>query len=479
VENSLRFAHIHLLTVLLAVGLASAKLSLAQAVCSSIVSDTTFSGGSEIDITRVVGSGTPVNMNSDGTLKSWQTDVFNQVVSATAGLGLQMIYEDSSPAKFWGTVSVTINGKLEGVHSVDNQHVCVPISTQLLRFAQRGLLQGASPIPGKNSISVTFNPSACTAPNGVYLPLTNCSQFSISTLTFQAMAPIVMIHGIRADYNWFTANNFTVPFQQNDLPYDILHFPATVSIQDGGRNIGPLIQQIANEFGSQHVHIIAHSKGGLWTREFLTRWAHGLKIGVYSIHTLDTPQHGSSGADIAVAARRVFPGGSAFAFLADDPAVQDLMVESVARYNAQASSLPQVSWVTYPAGTKENLVQYFSYQGDANLGGATDANGFGKIDCSQDPCDGWSGYWWNSTIPQTLYSTMQRVSLVSVVTDPSGHTHAIEYTNPGPPYVGNDFIVTVQSAQFQPTNSVGFQPLTTWHVNHSTIGYSQVTPSIR
>jgi hypothetical protein len=43
--------------------------------------------------------------------------------------------------------------------------------------------------------------------------------------------------------------------------------------------------------------------------------------------------------------------------------------------------------------------------------------------------------------------------------------------------VGNDFIVTVQSAQFQPTNSVGFQPLTTWHVNHSTIGYSQVTPS--
>jgi triacylglycerol esterase/lipase EstA (alpha/beta hydrolase family) len=59
------------------------------------------------------------------------------------------------------------------------------------------------------------------------------------------------------------------------------------------------VAKIAAKFGSRHVHIVTNSKGGLFTREFLTENGSrnpNVQTGVISVTTLETPHHG----DLAV-----------------------------------------------------------------------------------------------------------------------------------------------------------------------------------
>jgi hypothetical protein len=80
-------------------------------------------------------------------------------------------------------------------------------------------------------------------------------------------------------------------------------------IRLGGRNLavnialnGTLTKPIpdaAAEFGSDAIHIVGHSKGGLWTRAFLEDSLPSLSkpLRIISVTTVDTPHPGSINAD--------------------------------------------------------------------------------------------------------------------------------------------------------------------------------------
>jgi len=82
----------------------------------------------------------------------------------------------------------------------------VEIDTQYITFAQRGA-PGQPSTPAVNRIGATIDvaPSGINAVGG---------QLDFGALRFKAMAPIVLVHGIREDQTWFTANRFNVPLDQ-------------------------------------------------------------------------------------------------------------------------------------------------------------------------------------------------------------------------------------------------------------------------
>jgi hypothetical protein len=224
-------------------------------------------------------------MNADGSLVSWQSDVNNQVVSRDAYLQLAAIRVDSGPDHFSGFVGITVNGSFE-VHQIDEQHLCVKISSQFLKFGQR-TLSGAGPMPGNNVFSIVYRPAWCSTARYGSMSLDYCAAsigFSPVSIAFNAMAPIVMVHGIKTDETWFVVNHFVDPFLKNHLPYTAIKFRGDVNIPSGTALIALKIQQVARGFGANHVHIIAHSKGGLWTRQFLTHHLSGTNLGVFSVH---------------------------------------------------------------------------------------------------------------------------------------------------------------------------------------------------
>src|SRR5204862_2296448 len=76
----------------------------------------------------------------------------------------------------------------------------------------------------------------------------------------------------------------------------------TARMSAHGGLLATLVSAKAKEFGARHGHIIAHSKGGLDTRDFLARTIPA-NFGVLSLITLSTPHHGSVGADYSLDAQ--------------------------------------------------------------------------------------------------------------------------------------------------------------------------------
>jgi hypothetical protein len=189
---------------------------------------------------------------------SWQSDVNNQVVSGSAYLQLDAIRVDSGPDHFSGFVGITVNGSTE-VHQIYDQHQCIKISTQFLKFGQRKL-SGTGPMPGKNVFSINYRPGWCSTARFGSMSLAYCAAsmaFVPASITFSAMAPIVMVHGIKTDGTWFVVNNFVAPFLKSDLPYTVIQFQGDFDIPSGAAVIAPKIQQVARQFGANHVHIIS------------------------------------------------------------------------------------------------------------------------------------------------------------------------------------------------------------------------------
>jgi len=118
-----------------------------------------------------------------------------------------------------------------------------------------------------------------------------------ATIEFKAMAPIVLVHGIRAgpssdpnQANWFDPYTFVPgvptlyqngwfrkPFDEAKAPYSVLTFDED-TIEDGAKRLRAPIQQVAASFGSRYIHMVAHSKGGLWSRAFLANELSSLSL---------------------------------------------------------------------------------------------------------------------------------------------------------------------------------------------------------
>jgi hypothetical protein len=116
------------------------------------------------------------------------------------------------------------------------------------------------------------------------------------------MYPVVMVHGHNNYGGFFEERRFTQPFKEQKLPYDnsITMNRNTMPTGDGSieQHANYLVQRIpaiAAEFGSKHVNIIAHSKGGIDVREFLTKVPSN--FGVITLFTISTPHSGTALAD--------------------------------------------------------------------------------------------------------------------------------------------------------------------------------------
>lgn len=224
----------------------------------------------------------------------------------------------------------------------------------------------------------------------------------------------------------------------------------------------------------------------------MSTWLEKYNLGVFSVHTLDTPHHGSVAADIAVAANSGLRVASLFGptpWLIDfytgaiqlaakalyTPADDDLTVQFLTNYNKKSEGvLPHETTVD----GQTNSIKYFSYQGDVNLNGPTDQDGFGVINCTFDPCEGYFGIPVVSFIPQWDYRVMQRWRKLNLVRDPQNPKQIQSFTadpETSQPY-GNDFAVSVPSAAFSEEQ---FTSLGVLWVNHSTLKSTRTGTSIR
>lgn len=251
------------------------------------------------------------------------------VVSRNATLRIRRKWHTGQPKPGFGTqqISLRLNGwPVDSVKFVAGEDVeeeyCKTFPIHRLVFAER--LASGTTEPGENEMTITGDGTGCNW-CGVSI--------EVEELSFEAMPPVVLVHGFNSSALAFapvmrrydaaprfycevdpknlktaerSTNGFLTPLLEAGVPFDC--FSASVdsssTIEEGGKALADNIKRIAGAFGRRFVHVIAHSKGGLWAREALMLLegvspgqppmaARLDRIGVLSVTTLDTPHHGS------------------------------------------------------------------------------------------------------------------------------------------------------------------------------------------
>ena len=430
-----------------------------------------------VAIDRVVGDVTP-----DGTLVDATTLIANGIVSATTVLLIPAFDVDisgglPSPAlqeldEVW--VNGTFVGYLTGSDGVwqDNRF---SIATERVRFGKRN--PGEDPTPGINEIEIRID-TANLEINGKSF---YCTAVDWAAMTFDALAPIIMVHGNNSAGEFFgdlrsaagdqLGFRFIEPFEQQKLPFDNSINMPTASIANHAALLGTEIPAKAAEFGARHAHLVAHSKGGLDVRAFLAATI-PVNFGVLSLTTLSTPHHGSVGADYSIdaaSANSLFSDNTTRTKLAQqlppDAGTLDLRVSSVAEFNAvNMPLLPRsftVDGVTRP-------IVYMSISADANLDSSVNVLS-GRPTIQINETQGTSQgnkpdiVW--SNLMTAVYRLMGEVA--STRLEPRsvlGRSVWVVKETPTTSFQLNDFLVTVSSARL-----TEFRELTSTADNHATV----------
>lgn len=330
-----------------------------------------------------------------------------------------------------------------------------------------------------------------------------CTSIDWAELTFEAMYPVVMIHGNNSDASFWTSNGFVEPFKARHIPFDdtISMEPKADTIDNQSIQLMSLIKQSAGRFGVDHLHLVAHSKGGLDVRHFLVnRIPHlrsmGDELGILSLTTLSTPHHGSVGADYVDDARHVTGdildtlGGVAASDSRKHTALAKLMRHSPAYphlrtdyvkgfFNRTNRPLP----TTMTVKGESNPVHYFSIGADANADNSVDEDGQPTIgDEELDGIHTVYGWFDASSIPgvtsvtQIIYRLIGNVASTRLDTRPIpiiGTVHIVREEGYQDGFHRNDFLVTVDSAQHP-----RFRPFANTRGNHASIARPDVAEAV-
>jgi pimeloyl-ACP methyl ester carboxylesterase len=287
----------------------------------------------EIPIKRVVGMGLADDSRylfPDGRLVDPEKYVTDGVVSRFAKL--RVIGSIVADTEDTPSVQLLFNGVSLGsvrverakggaavahstFHGKVNQCVSVPI--ELVRFGRRTIGQPSQ--PGINKVRLNrsgLGESFCD----------DCSTYvSAATLSFEAMAPIVLVHGIRSSaFAWGIPDPermqqsvrpqfFTAPLLEARVPL-VAAFDRKLSesvkinlsgdkqpvfrmpygeADKVGAWLHEQLKERAKEFGATKLHVVAHSKGGLNSRYALARNNLAEPFQILSITTLQTPHEGT------------------------------------------------------------------------------------------------------------------------------------------------------------------------------------------
>ena len=115
------------------------------------------------------------------------------------------------------------------------------------------------------------------------------------------MAPIILVDGNNESPDFFGPTRFNFEHGLKDVmaPYSLDVDMPVDSVTRHGAVLKARVPLILQSFGVQHFHVIAHSKGGLDSREYFALLGRDGSPAVVplSLVTLCTPHSGSPGAD--------------------------------------------------------------------------------------------------------------------------------------------------------------------------------------
>lgn len=323
----------------------------------------------QLPITRYMGE-----TNANGTLKFPFTKITNRVISRFAELYMpayDVDFDAQPPEGQPERDRVLINGHVLGFLTGQNEvwkenSFLVPI--EWLKFPSAPGVNGQPPTPVMNEIRIDID-VANTAELW-------CTAIDWAAITFKALSPILLVHGVNAQSDTWDPD-VTDFLNINKIVYskgpnDDINLEANGSIAWNALLLFQRIDPLATQFGARDVHIVAHSKGGLDSRMYLSRYAKRDQVKVLSLYTLSTPHHGSILATISRAGRtlndptsddyrlRVYlrqdwVGGDLAGQGPQEPALSDLTVAHAVRFNRLHRP---------PQGPK-----YYSIAADADLNG--------------------------------------------------------------------------------------------------------------
>lgn len=436
------------------------------------------------------------------------------------------VYVGSTQLKLPVTVNFSINGSplrqmtfqvpVTSSGSTLQMTVCQTIpSAKLIKFARRldssggtctsSPRPGESTCPGVNEIDAQFIFNKGLERIGYavgYNPFNVIA--GADNLSFQALAPVLMAHGINANEQWFNnpsfggsctpsfvvgPSAFIQPFDQAKIPYALLaDSPCALNSTGGmgqgtipavGTHMDYLVKLFAGTFGATKVHLVAHSKGGLWSRYALAQfpsysWRGAPRsdaIGALSLTTLDTPHHGSVGADLKQAwlnsrwmditnsIANNFPT-VLLGYFGPRDSTQDLTVAGVEEFN-RLYPVPPTAFQDSDGRSTPTL--YRSISSDADNGNKVNAAGVRYV-VANDVFPLQTGAT-AAAIGNGLYQIMGRTYSATL----QGFLVRTLHTVPTQSFALNDLIVTRDSARYPV-----FQEVQQRVANHSSVGKNDV-----
>jgi hypothetical protein len=248
---------------------------------------------------------------------------------------------------------------LRGVNSARNRarvRTEIELDVGALRFPERrpdlsdpdASPEDVKPIPADNVLRIEVGSLQQASPLDGILPgvgLRYCTEVEWVSLEIGAMSPVVLVHGNNSDPGFWNRHGFAQELDTRTLPIDGCESCSvpleldTAPVSDNGRTLagippglltshgtlGP-VERIVRSFGANSYHIVAHSKGGLDSREFLARYGDGLEL--ISHTTLGTPHNGTQLADVQDA-KRIAASIAADTEFPDIPGFEGLLVSLV------------------------------------------------------------------------------------------------------------------------------------------------------
>lgn len=295
-------------------------------------------------------------VNPDGTLQRPDLLVSEGVLSSVAHLRMPVYDVDTAgdptdPSVPPEVDQVTFNGEpigqLSGVTD-EWKHNEFTIPIRFLKFPD----VGRPPVDNVLEIAIDQN----SAEN------TWCTAVDWAELQFEAVAPVFFVHGLNSEgAEWQDA--FTNVFTAHHIPNDKrIDLPPFGSIVGNGRVLGQILYSLADEYGARKCHLIAHSKGGLDARAFLSDSYDEERLKVLSLTTLSTPHRGTPVADFGVLLGSSLFGGSRIfnVVRALLPAFDDLTTWGVSRFNARNHSTGGAALASFGADADLNNDQSIS-----------------------------------------------------------------------------------------------------------------------
>ena len=377
----------------------------------------TLLGGScggplRFEIDRVVGLGrSGQDVVASGSAQGQLTNPGALVANGILGpQACASVFIGSSPIDavfnaFGGVVTIYMNDRPIGQYTIPPVvYVAVTrnfrFDSAWLRYATRN--ENGYATPGVNRLTAKIQMSGGYRNQDVSVQL--------KAVSFKAVSPIVLVHGINGDSRFFGSNyifnsgnpirvggiatylaqnGFGYVFAGGKLPVRL--FPPNIfalsdrsalTIGQGGYALLEELRKIGNSFGASQLNLMVHSKGGLWTRDVLRQLQeiyYFTELGfpqpllrslrrplIKSVVTLDTPHHGAAGAVIGYNLLTI----PTLAFLEANSLprpneVIDLSPNSVRGFGTRAGPIVRVANDRH---SRPAAIKLFSVSGDSDVG---------------------------------------------------------------------------------------------------------------